>query len=372
MLGKKIILNDAIRDSITRFRKSKMKEHPELTADGISEKIGRSKSWLSQVENGRLKSVKNEDFVKVYCVLYGADFNFKYEYDAVAKRVDNEIMLINAFIKHGIADENGNILDFHESLRLEQCRGFLRQAGKMTDCYIKEYLQNPIQEIEKKIKTEIHNVLIEIVRWINRAFDDTADLFSDEVSTKNLYCLLETAYTIFNAHCDYFGLNPLTATDTDLKTLKNKLNTDCFIKPRTVLKPLDDYTESEFKEVVKNFSSEEYMQWKNKRIYIGDDPFPMTVGFIDSKKERHTPLHYITYPDLNKATGLSEKEYLYIIKQVYLQFDIFYKDCQSLRDDLEFYKDENDQYYDEIQELNERINELTNKLNTESEKPPEE
>ena len=357
MLGKKIILNDAIRHIISDARKSRLQNNPNLTADQISEQIGRSKSWLSQVENGRLKTVKTRDFVNAYCVIMDMDYTFEYDYNQAAKRLDGEIMRINALIQHKIADNEGNIIDFNECVFFDQTRGHLRQAGKMLNIYLKNALELPIEEIERSIKSEIRDMLKNVVYWINRAFSDTEEMFSDEVSTKNLYCLFETAYNIYDVHHVYYGLNPILISIADLKKLKEKLNTDCFEKPRTALKPINDYSLSEFNEVVKNFSSEEYMQWKNKQIYLGDDPFPMVIAYKTLSDRQ--PSRYVDYPDLNKAAGLSEQDYLYIIKQIYTQFDIFYKYYKTQMEDNESLDLQNEKCYEEIEQLKATIASLT-------------
>jgi transcriptional regulator with XRE-family HTH domain len=56
----KLYLTDDIK-SFIMYERKKLK----LTAEETSEKIGRSKSWLAQIENGRLSSIKKSDFIKL-------------------------------------------------------------------------------------------------------------------------------------------------------------------------------------------------------------------------------------------------------------------------------------------------------------------
>ena len=51
-----------------------------ITADYISEQIGRTKSWLSQVENGRLKTVKTVDLTKAFMIIKNTSYEQAYEY----------------------------------------------------------------------------------------------------------------------------------------------------------------------------------------------------------------------------------------------------------------------------------------------------
>ena len=147
MLGKKIILNDRIRKLIIDYRKSSMQQNSLLTADFISEQIGRAKSWLSQVENGRLKSVKTQDLVNVFCLLQNRDMNSEHDRKQVEDYLDDQIMFINITEKHGIIDEYGNIPDFSEMLSFQQARGHLRYAGKNIKLYFYKFLNYKIDDL---------------------------------------------------------------------------------------------------------------------------------------------------------------------------------------------------------------------------------
>lgn len=348
MLEKKIILNERIRDFISEYRKSAMQNNPKLTANYISEQIGRAKSWLSQVENGRLKSAKTQDLVNVFCLLKNRDMTVEHDRKKVEDFLDDQIMFIDVTQRHGLIDEHGNILDFSEMLSFEQARGHLRHAGKNIKLYFYKFLDYTIDDLQKKLKIETNHVLSNIVAWFNRAFNDSSELFSDEVSTRNLFFLMETSIKLYEGNCDYFGLNHLNIKESEIQELKTKLDTDYFLKPRTVIKSLNEYTDSEYNDVVKNFTTEDFMTWKNKQTYIGDDVFPMVINYLSSPSDDD---YYEYYPDLNKATGLSEDKYLYIMKQLYVQFDILYKRYKSLLSDYESLEDENENLYSENTEL---------------------
>ena len=355
MLGKKIILNDRIRDLIIDSRKSIKDQNPLLTADYISEKIGRAKSWLSQVENGRLKSVKTSDLINVFCILKDKNKDCPEDRKYVEEYLDDQIQYILVTQKHGIYDEHGNVLDFSEMLLFQSTRGHLQFAGKKIIDEFYELLDMPIEQIENNLKKRIKYIFSYIVEWINRAFNDTSELFSDEISTRNLFILIQTSINIYEGNCDYFGLNHLNITDSDIHKLKEKLDTDCFFKEKTIDKPINEYSRTELDEVIKHFSSEEYMTWENKHVYTGDDPFPMLVNFVDYDSGEN---NFVSFQDINKATGLSENKYLYIIKQIYDQFDVMYKRCKDLLRDNSDIQEENDELFSEIEQLREELDRI--------------
>lgn len=355
MLQKKINLNDRIRKMISDYRKSAMKQNPLLTADYISEQIGRAKSWLSQVENGRLKSVKTQDLINAFCYIESRDINSKKDRKIVEKFLDDQIMYIQITEKHGIYDSDGNIPDFSEMLSFQSARGHIRYAGENLTKNFYKLLDCSIDTIQLSLKDKINSVINNVVQWYNRAFDDTAELFSDEISTRNLYLLIESSINVYNCNYEYFGLNPLPITTEELQQLKEKLDTDYFIKGKTVVKQLNEYTDNELDEVIKHFSTEEYMTWKNKHTYIGDAPSPMVINFLESPLSDD---HFVNYEDINTATGLSETEYLYIIKQLYDQFDVVFKKCKWLFKELESSEDENESLSEENTKLMNELNKL--------------
>lgn len=355
MLQKKIILNNRIRKLIIDYRKSAKKQNPQLTADYISVQVGRAKSWLSQVENGRLKSVKTNDLINVFCILKNRNKDNKKDRKYVEEYLDDQIQYILITQEHGIYDENGNVLDFPEMLSFQSARGHIKFAGENLTNQFYKLLNMPIDKIENNLKKIIKTIFSTIVEWFNRAFDDTADLFSDEISTRNLYLLVQTSINLYEGNCEYFGLNHLTISSAELKEFEEKLNTDYFIKEKTILKPLNEYKDFELDDVIAHFSSEEYMTWKNKHIYIGNDPFPMLVNF---KESLFSDDNFVNYQDINKATGLTEEKYLYIIKQIYYQFDVLYKRCKVLLKDYEDIQNENDKLFSENEQLKQEITTL--------------
>lgn len=361
MLPKKITLNDRLRKLIIDCRKSAKEQNPLLTADYISEQIGRAKSWLSQIENGRLKSVKTNDLINVFCYLQNRNKDHEEDRIAVAEYLDNEILYIEITQKHGIIDENGNIPDFSEMLSFQSARGHIKYAGENLTEIFHKLQHSSTEEIQIKLKKIINSMYNSVINWLNRAFSDTAELFSDEISTINLYLLIKTSIDIYNGNYEYFGLNPLGISSDELLSLKEKLNTDYFIKAKTELKPLNEYTKYEIDTVISHFSTEEYMTWKNKATYIGDDCFPMVINCLTSRTAED---NFISYEDVNTATGLSEKEYLYLIKQIYTQVDVLYKKCQSLLQDSSSYEDEIEEYISENESLKKEVARLNSLLNS--------
>lgn len=350
MLPAKIQLNNRIRKFIMEERKSIKKQNPLMTADYISEQIGRAKSWLSQIENGRLQSVKKEDLVNAFC------FMLERSNEYVEKYLDDQIQYINITIQHNIIDENGNIQDFSEMLSFQQARGHIRYAIENLDEILNDVQKNPTDQIKANLNKNIKYIYSGVIDWLNRAFNDIEHLFSDEISLINYYLLIETCVQICNSNCDYFGLNSPKISQAELAQLKGKLNENFILKEKTLVKPLDDYSNYELDEVVKHFSTEEYMLWKNKRVYIGDDPFPMLLNY-KTKSDMHTD-HYIKYDDVNKLFGLSESDYLYLIKQIYYQLDIIYnnykvslKNCDDYQEEIEELFTENERLKKEIASL---------------------
>jgi hypothetical protein len=333
MLGKKILLNNRIRKIIITERKNARESTNHLlTADYISAQIGRAKSWLSQVENGRLQSVKTNDLVNAFCIIQGFDMQDDSKRKQVADYLDDKIMFSDALYELDIIDDSGNIIDFSEYLTFQSTRGHLHLVWERFNETLDELSIMPIENIENDIKKVIKSFFSDIIEWINRAFNDLVHLFSDEISTKNLYRLIETVKMIYDKNFEYYGLNPLKITPYDLSILKTKLDTDCFLSGNTLTKPLNEYDNSEIDEVIKHYSAEEYMMWKNKTVYLGNNPYPLVVNYYNTDDCLD---NFISYQDINKAKGLTEQNYLYIIKQLYTQFDILYQKCKYLMTEIE-------------------------------------
>jgi hypothetical protein len=359
MLGKKIILNQRIRKFFIDHRKSAKSNNPLFTADYISVKVGRSKSWLSQVENGRLQSVKTNDIINVFCLLEGRNMNYDADRKAVAEFLDYQIMEIEITQKHGIIKEDGSIPNFPEYLSFQNTRGHLYHAGQNINEEIPKLLDLSIVDIKKELRELIENFYLQIIDWLNRAFSDARKLFSDEISTRNFFLIIKTSVGIYEGHCDYYGLNHLTISDSDMAALKEKLDADCYLSADTLSKPLDEYNTGEIDEVLKRFSTEEYMTWKNKNIYLGDEPFPMVVNYLESVGNDD---NFVSYQDINKAVGLSEKNYLYIIKQLYNQVDLLYKKCRYSLENGEELQEEIDSLTTENEELKKQIESMKKKI----------
>lgn len=331
MLEKKIKLNNAIRKLIYENRKSAKNNRPELSADYISTKIGRSKSWLSQVENGRLQSVKTEDLINVYTLINNTDYKHAKEY------VDDRINFIYAEIKNNITDEDGNIIDFADFLIFQQTRGHLQYATRKFNQYIDELNSKTSLDIKNDLKSTINHWLKSVVYWINKAFPDTDTLFSDEISLINLYLIVESSYKILDKHYDYHGLNAPNITVEDLQALKNKLNDKTVFIPRTEIKPLNEYNGYELDKVIKYYKTEDYLSWKHHGVYLGNEPFPLLVNYRFSPSDRDC---FKFYKDITTQSGLSEKQYLHIIKQLCYLLDTIYGNCKAyLNSSIEYEED---------------------------------
>ena len=355
MLQYKIVLNNRIRDLIHSSRKEAWKKDKRLTAEFISNEVGHASSWLAQIENGRLKTIKSTDLVDVFCVINGKDKNCAdKDRQHIIEYLDDKIMYINATSKLGIYDDDGNVLDFTEMLSFESARGHIKYAGKKLGPIFFELLNLPLEDIQKDLQSYIRYMFSNVINWFNRAFSDTAELFSDEISTINLFLLIDTSINLYNGHFEYFGLNILPISEREVIQLKEKLNDDYFLKPRTVIKPINEYTFNEFDEVALHFSTEEYMMWKNKRTYIGEDKFPMLIKFQESLSDSGT---FKEYADVNTATGLEEQEYLYMMKQLYTQIDILFNKYKILLSNYKEYQEDNELLSAENEELKKRLNE---------------
>ena len=359
MLKNKIILNNRIRNFIINERKFAMKQNPLLTADYISQKIGRSKSWLSQVENGRLKSVKTNDLINAFCIIEDYDLHHEEFRKKVETHLDNKIMYITQTEKLGIYDDDDNILNLSEMIAFNRTRDFLRLVGENITYRFNQLYSKNIDDIKAELKTTTDSINSSIIYWINRAFYDAVELFSDEVSIRNLYTLMETCITIYENHCDYYGLNHLNITNEQLENLKLKLDDSYFVQEKTRVKPINEYTNYflDFDEVVKNFSTEQFMCWKYKRTYIGNDPFPMVINFIKSGHDTPT---YKYYKDICNAKGLSEDEYLYIIKQIYIQVDDLYKKYKTSLITNQHLENKNDELYEKNKKYEEELSKYKN------------
>ncbi|MCD8018714.1 MAG: hypothetical protein LUF92_03760, partial [Clostridiales bacterium] len=305
MLTKKITLNTRLRDFIISRRKDAQKRKPYLTADYVSENVGRAKSWLSQVENGRLKSVKANDLINVFTFLHEESSIVRFPEGTrnhMRTLIEEEIMYIEATIKLGFMDDEGNTLDVSKASSYNFDRMTFQHIGELTHAEFTSLQKQEIKEIENNLKLHIkrlYNIVGEDIQELNH---ESTNPFSDEVSTRNLYFLLETSVNYYNDNCNYYAKIPLDIHSEQLDYLKEKLNTNFFIRERTKIKPLDEYNNEELEDVVKHYTTEDFMKWKHKTTYFGNDPFPMTINFRYSMLKEND---FRTFEDLNKSTGLS-------------------------------------------------------------------
>lgn len=353
MLGKKIKLNDAIRNFISFERKSRKKSNTKLTADYISEQIGRTKSWLSQVENGRLKTVKTHDLTNAFMLIKDTSYEQAHEY------LNNKIGEMEAEIANNIIDDSGEIIDFSEYLFFSQMRGHLYFATSNFNRNVKELLTLSVEDIISDSKEIVRHWNSSVVYWINRVFSDANTLFNDEVSLKNLYSIIKTSYEILAEYNSYYGIDIPYISNEEFIILEKKLNDDHVIIPRTIVKPLNEYKFSDIEQVILHYEPEDYLMWENHRTYIGNDPFPMKVKYatLGSNEE------YIEdYPDITTATGLSEEQYLYIIKQLCIHFDTVYKQCRYYITTSKEHEEEATESFNKCNELEEENKKLKEEL----------
>ena len=353
MLDKKIRLNNAIRNFISEERKFAKKNNPDMTADGISIEIGRTQSWLSQVENGRLKSVKTNDLIKVFSVIRDVD------YQNAKKYLDDEICYINAKIKNGIIDENGKIISHSKYLFFIQIRGHLLHATDLFNDAFSQLLEDSVDDIRLNLTTLVKRWLDNIVYWIKRAFSDVGDLFNDEVSMANLYSIVETSYKILSQNNEHYGVNIPTCTIFQVHSLKEKLNDTHIVRPKTVIKTLNEYTDRDIVKVIQYFSPEDYMKWNNHQTYMGHEPFPMLVNYKESYSDNDC---FVLYDDVTHQTGLSEKQYLHIIRQLCFHFDLIYKQCKYYINTSQEYEEESNEYSEKVEQLEKKISDLKEQL----------
>lgn len=358
MLGKKIILNNAIRKYVSDMRKSAKESNPEMTADNISIKIGRAQSWLSQVENGRLKSVKTKDLVNAFMLILNNTYENSYEH------LDNKINDINTQISKGIMDNEGNIIDFSEYLIYSQIRGYLYAATKEFNSLTDKLISCSSEDITKQLKNICKSWKNLVVDWIVRAFKDTNVLFSnDEVSMINLYNAIENSYHILIKYNEYYGLNKPNISNEELLKLKEKLSDTHIVTPRTCIKPLNEYSDFEIEDVIQYFSPEEYMTWKNHQTYMGQEPFPMLVNY---KKKLSDKDHRVFYDDITHQKGLTEEQYLHIINQLCFHFDLIYKYCKHYIESSKEYEEESNEYFEKTKQLQKELEQLKSSQHTKS------
>lgn len=353
MLGKKIELNNAIRYFICEQRKNEKNKRPEMTADAISVKVGRTPSWLSQVENGRLKTVKSKDLVKVFCILKNCDYEKSYDY------LDNQILLINAEIKNKIIDSDGNIFDYTDYVIFEEERGHLKYATRRFNDLIIDVLDKSIEDIKSNLKHTIKTWFNLVIYWIKRCFPDSGSLFSDEISLRNLYLIINTSYKILQEHHIYYGLNVPEISIDELNELSSKLDDATILVPKEKFKPLNEYQWYQYPEVVRHYTADDFLTWKNKAIYLGSDPFPLLINYKNSITD---PDNIVSYNDITSTTGLSETEYLYIIKQLCYHLDCLFKTCKNSMESEKEYSDESSEYFKECENLKIENNKLKQQI----------
>lgn len=105
MIPQKIILTDFHRNNLKELRKMK-----KIGAEELSTYIGHHKSWLGQIERGRLQSIKTNDLIALLSALTN------YSQEAII----NNGILVN-FIEHGQISVDTN-LDIKGEIDEMTCR----------------------------------------------------------------------------------------------------------------------------------------------------------------------------------------------------------------------------------------------------------
>ena len=68
------------------------------------------------------------------------------------------------------------------------------------------------------------------------------------------------------------------------------------------------------------------------------------------------------YDDVTHQTGLSEKQYLHIIRQLCFHFDLIYKQCKYYINTSQEYEEESNEYSEKVEQLEKKISDLKEQL----------
>lgn len=333
MLPKKVTLNKRFCEFLRDERKLR-----NMSADEVSETIGKSQGWLAQIERGRLKTIKRSDLVDLYMHISGKSKEVAIEI------LDDKLQFIEITEKKNLVTPDGETLNFVAFLDFKQKREHLQYAGKSLRDFIPRILEMKQTQLEADLKVLFSQLESMVVSWIIRVFKDTKKTFSDEISQPNLFITIKLALDIYNEVCSEYGLDKVEISRFDMEDLQEKLSNPFVQKEATKLKDINEYGHFEFDFIIKNFSFEDYMIWKHKQCY-SDVSNKMPISFNSAKM--FEPANYIEYDDI--PSDLSPFEYMKIIRHLYEDLAYFYG---KLRCQLD-YTEELEQTIDELEELNE-------------------
>ena len=335
MLEKKITLNKRFCKFLRDTRKESRK-----SADEVSKAINKSQGWLAQIERGRLKTIKRSDLIDLFMYISG-------ESKEIAKYILNhQLQLIAITEKKNLIDSDGNLLNFGEYIYFKQVRGHLQYAGRNLREFISDIQNMSSNQIEKDLKELFSQLYTLVIDWIIRAFPELKKNFSDEISQTNLFISLKLSLDIYNNICSDYGLDKIEICQLDIDDIENKLSNPLIEKETRKPKDIDDYEYFDFDDVVKNFSFDEYMMWKNKCCYADiQDKMPICL----KSSKLFEPDEYIKYDDI--PSNLSISEYLKIIRHLYEDMAYFYGK-------LNYQMNYNDELQEEIKDLEKEIKHL--------------
>ena len=163
MLPIEISVSEELAVKLRNMRKSNLVYGEVMTAEKLSKAIHNDKSFVSQLENNRLKYVKCEDIVKIYSIILGCDIEYaviKVESDLcsiVSKQKNGKIYLSNIQrekIKEIRKDRNitGDAL----SIEIGKSKGWYSQIenGRNKKIEISDF-----KLIIEKLECSIHDII---------------------------------------------------------------------------------------------------------------------------------------------------------------------------------------------------------------------
>lgn len=361
MLPQKITLTPYLRKKLQKIRINARRKDKRLRADWISQKIDKSPSWLYQIENGRLKTVKRNDLINVIWAINNPDrfvdgipkntaLQFEIQQEFAMQVYDLEALVNESeyLYKENLIDSNGNpfgdkVDSFNESLIV---LNGLQMAGRKLWSLITLIINASTEEVALRLKDFMDS--IESIRdLINDALKIFDDNFNDEKSLRNLAALIRQYYNLYQSNVSKYCLVELPFDDNIIKLIEKKLDVDYVISQRTIKKSPDEYTEQEIDAFVKCYTAEDYMVWKNKKTYISDNVTQSPIMFKIKEADEFSPEKYITFDDISNITTNPITQF--VLKQLYKHFSLFYYKYKSL---LESYN-----------ELDESYTELENSMN---------
>lgn len=126
-------------DNLLGFVEKSIRKQLDYTIENVADRIGVSKGWLSEVENG-LRTMKPETFQK-FIETYGIEFNYSEELSTETEELLDNIL--HAFVSQNVSELN-NLLHFY----LERRDLFLNSFG-VFNCYLIEGVFDNVSRFEE-------------------------------------------------------------------------------------------------------------------------------------------------------------------------------------------------------------------------------